>query len=69
MPLYEIVLRKPSGADEVRFTDHALRLDQPLLIDSTRWTITSVEPADHPLAAHRYVCVCSSGDRQDGEPE
>lgn len=66
MPLYEIVLRKPDGGEEVRFTDHELCRDQPLLIDSNRWTIACIDPADHPLAAHRYVCVRSSGQSQAG---
>jgi len=69
MPLYEIVLQKPDGAEEVRFTDHELRRDQPLMIDTVRWTIASVEAAEHPLAAHRYVCVRSHGSAGTrGEP-
>jgi hypothetical protein len=57
MSLYEVILRKPEGVDEVRFTDCELRLGQSLLIGGSRRTISRVEPADRPLAAQRYMCV------------
>jgi hypothetical protein len=59
MSLYEIVLRKPDSVDEVRFTDCDLRVGQSLLIGGSRWAITGVEPAEHPLATQRYLCVRS----------
>lgn len=58
MPLYELILRKPDGADEVRFTDHEPDAERPLVIDGrVRWRIEGVEPAIHPVASCRYVCV------------
>ena len=57
MSLYEVILRKPDGLDEVRFTDRELRLGESLRIGGSSWTITGVQPTDHPLAARRYTCV------------
>ena len=32
MPLYELILRKPDGADEGRFTDHEPDAERPLVM-------------------------------------
>ena len=58
MPLYELILQKPNGADEIRFTDHEPDAERPLVIDGrSRWRIERVEPATHPVASRRYLCV------------
>lgn len=58
MPLYELILQKPDGADEVRFTDHEPDPQRPLVIDGrSRWRIERVEPPTHPVASRRYLCV------------
>jgi hypothetical protein len=63
MALYEVVLQKPDGADEVRFTDHALQPSRPLVIDGgSRWRIVRVEAPAHPLCVCRYLCVRTDDD-------
>lgn len=58
MPLYEIILQKPDGADEIRFTDHEPDAKRPLVIDGrSRWRVERVEPATDPVASRRYLCV------------
>jgi hypothetical protein len=57
MPLYEVILQRHDGADEIRFTDHEPQRDRPLTIDGSRWWIERIEAPTHPLALRRYRCV------------
>lgn len=45
MPLYEFVLRRPGGPDEVRISDsNGLRDGDEISIEGRRWSVAAKEP-------------------------
>ena len=59
MALYEIVLRKADGSDEVRLTDRRPALRSELKVDGNSWCVVSREAAHEPIASCRFICVPS----------
>jgi len=59
MALYEIVLRKADGFDEVRLTDKRPTLRSEFKVDGTSWCVVTREAAQEPFASYRYICVPS----------
>ena len=55
--MFEVLLVRADGQDEVRITDVPLRPGQILTIGSRTWKVRGLSPAAAPTATLRYECV------------
>jgi hypothetical protein len=53
--IYEVLLERPSGRYDRRFTDQPLPLDEPFELEHGRWRVERMEPPEGSYDG-RYVC-------------
>jgi hypothetical protein len=63
MALFEIVLSKPGGAEEVRYTDHRPAIGDTFWIDNRCWEVVDERAANGLHAAARFRCEVAADRR------
>jgi len=62
MALYELVVPRPTGSNELRYTDHRLTVGHRFEIDNCVYVVVArTTNVQHPEAADGFVCERLTG--------